>query len=189
MRADAKLKRKQLIAAATEQFRTRASNEVTLEAIARQAGVGIATLYRHFSTRDQLRQACAIDLFDTLDEVLAETIERFDAAPRAAWEGAIWRLADYGVGVLVDALAQEDPDAVPAELVAKRAQFFSRVQELLDKAAEHGLVHPRLGPLELAAELIVATRPLPRAASRLFPDVRERMVRHLLVAWRQEAGA
>ena len=185
MRADAKLKRQKLIEAATEQFRNRTNSEVTLEGIAKDAGVGIATLYRHFPTREDLRLACALNLFDTLDTVLARTVEEFDTDPRGTWEAAIWRLADYGIGVLVGALADEHPRSVDTEVLTKRDQFFARVQLLIDKAAAHGLVAADLEPLEMAAELIVATRPLSATANQLFPDVKNRLVRHLITAWRQ----
>ncbi|QYH18986.1 hypothetical protein JKI95_06625 [Corynebacterium aquatimens] len=43
---------------------------------------------------------------------------------------------------------------------------------------------PALKPIELASELIVVTRPMDAQLNALFPDVRERLVRHLLIAWR-----
>lgn len=55
-RADARRNREQLLAAATVAF-TAAEGPVSLEAIARAAGVGIGTLYRHFPTREALIEA------------------------------------------------------------------------------------------------------------------------------------
>lgn len=49
----ARRNRDKLVAAAQEEFE-RAGAHASLEAIARQAGVGIATLYRHFPTREAL---------------------------------------------------------------------------------------------------------------------------------------
>jgi AcrR family transcriptional regulator len=53
LRPDAKRNREKLIAAATEAFAT-AGVGTSLEDIARHAGVGIGTLYRHFPSRDAL---------------------------------------------------------------------------------------------------------------------------------------
>ena len=53
LRPDAKRNREKLIAAATEAFAT-AGVGTSLEDIARRAGVGIGTLYRHFPSRDAL---------------------------------------------------------------------------------------------------------------------------------------
>jgi AcrR family transcriptional regulator len=55
-RADARRNREKLLAAARAAF-TAADDPVALEAIARDAGVGIGTLYRHFPTREALVEA------------------------------------------------------------------------------------------------------------------------------------
>jgi AcrR family transcriptional regulator len=55
-RADAQRNREKLLAAASELF-AQSGTEVPLEAIAGRAGVGIATLYRNFPTRDALVEA------------------------------------------------------------------------------------------------------------------------------------
>ena len=55
-RADAVRNREKLLIAATELFAAQGT-DVSLEAIARRAGVGIGTLYRHFPTRDALVEA------------------------------------------------------------------------------------------------------------------------------------
>lgn len=53
MRADARRNRDRIIATAAEAFAARGP-DAYLEDIARDAGVGIGTLYRHFPTRDAL---------------------------------------------------------------------------------------------------------------------------------------
>ena len=55
-RADATRNRDQLLAVATRVFAT-AGTEPSMRAIAREAGVGIATLYRHFPTKESLVDA------------------------------------------------------------------------------------------------------------------------------------
>ena len=56
IRADAQRNREQLLAAAVAAF-SADSPEITLESIARNAGVGIGTLYRHFPSREALVDA------------------------------------------------------------------------------------------------------------------------------------
>jgi AcrR family transcriptional regulator len=56
LRADAARNREALLEAATRTFATSAT-EPSMRAIARAAGVGIATLYRHFPTRESLVDA------------------------------------------------------------------------------------------------------------------------------------
>ena len=57
VRADARRNRERLLAAATAAFGAADGAPVSLESIARDAGVGIGTLYRHFPTRDVLVEA------------------------------------------------------------------------------------------------------------------------------------
>lgn len=56
MRADAQRNRENLLAAARHAFTT-GDATVALETIAKDAGVGIGTLYRHFPTREALVEA------------------------------------------------------------------------------------------------------------------------------------
>ena len=66
MRADAKRNYERLLAAASAAFTERGSDDVSLEEIARRAGVGIGTLYRHFPTRPALLQAVYRDQVEAL---------------------------------------------------------------------------------------------------------------------------
>ena len=57
VRADARRNRDRLLEVATAAFATAQGRPVSLESIARDAGVGIGTLYRHFSNREALVEA------------------------------------------------------------------------------------------------------------------------------------
>ncbi|HVE29341.1 MAG TPA: helix-turn-helix domain-containing protein, partial [Mycobacteriales bacterium] len=56
LRADAQRNRDRLLAVAVRAF-SQDGPDVPLDAIAREAGVGIGTLYRHFPTREALVEA------------------------------------------------------------------------------------------------------------------------------------
>jgi AcrR family transcriptional regulator len=107
LRADARRNRDKLLAAATAAFAA-AGTDASLEAIARDAGVGIGTLYRHFPTREalieeayrtELGQLCgsAPELLRTHppDAALAEWMDRF-VAYAAAKRGMKSALAAVG---------------------------------------------------------------------------------------------
>ncbi|WP_051712426.1 TetR/AcrR family transcriptional regulator [Spirillospora albida] len=64
-RADVRRNRARLLAAAREVF-GRDGAGASLEAVARRAGVGIGTLYRHFPARQDLLEALLADGFDRL---------------------------------------------------------------------------------------------------------------------------
>ncbi|NVI91551.1 TetR/AcrR family transcriptional regulator [Actinomadura sp. BRA 177] len=65
VRADVRRNRARLLAAARETFQ-RDGADASLEGIARTAGVGIGTLYRHFPTRQHLLEALLAGVYEEL---------------------------------------------------------------------------------------------------------------------------
>ncbi len=74
MRADARRNREKLLAAAVELFSESVVTDVSLEAIARRAGVGIGTLYRHFPAREDLIEAAYRNEVGLLRDAAAELV-------------------------------------------------------------------------------------------------------------------
>lgn len=90
-RADARRNREKLVAAAAAAF-AESGLDAQVEDIARRAGVGVGTLYRHFPTKEALVVALAERHF----ERIADTVEAALADPGDEWEvfaAAIWRVA------------------------------------------------------------------------------------------------
>ncbi|MDP4510721.1 TetR/AcrR family transcriptional regulator [Nonomuraea turcica] len=87
VRRDARRNREKLIAAAQAAFAA-ADGPVVLEAIARRAGVGIGTLYRHFPTRESLVEAVYAGELDDVTASVPTLLEQHpaDVALRA-WMG------------------------------------------------------------------------------------------------------
>jgi AcrR family transcriptional regulator len=141
-RADAQRNYEKLLAAAREAF-TEADNEASLEDIARRAGVGIGTLYRHFPTRQNLIEAVYVD------EVEAVSRSANELGDLAAWDAlAAWlrRYIDY-VGTklaLMDELfALKD---AKAEIFANcRSNLYAAGGPLLERAQAAGAVRPDVG--------------------------------------------
>jgi AcrR family transcriptional regulator len=90
-RADARRNYDQLIAAAREAF-TERDRSASLEDIARRAGVGIATLYRHFPTRGDLIEAVYLEEVEAL---CRSADDQGDAEPWAALVGWLGRFVAY----------------------------------------------------------------------------------------------
>jgi AcrR family transcriptional regulator len=83
-RADARRNRERLLEAAVRAFTDRGL-DATLDAIAKDAGVGIGTLYRHFPTRDTLIEAAYRNELTRLCDAVPELLsaERPEVALRA----------------------------------------------------------------------------------------------------------
>ncbi|WP_229378527.1 TetR/AcrR family transcriptional regulator [Streptomyces sp. VRA16 Mangrove soil] len=90
-RADVRRNREKLLAAARSAF-TAADTAVPLESIARAAGVGIGTLYRHFPTREALVEAVYAAELDAVTESAASLLE--ELPPEAALRAWMDRYAE-----------------------------------------------------------------------------------------------
>ncbi|GAB2884416.1 TetR/AcrR family transcriptional regulator [Streptomyces mayteni] len=123
MRADARKNRDHLLAVADTALAEQGV-DVSLRDIARRAGVGLATLLRHFPTREALLEALLRTSFDELTAKAGE-LERSSSPEDAlvSWlrECTAWTTAYRGVTVLM-AAAIDDPDsALHASCVTLRA--------------------------------------------------------------------
>ena len=92
LRADARRNREKVVAAAAAAF-AESGLDAQVEDIARRAGVGVGTLYRHFPTKEALVVALADQHFARI----AETVEAALDERGEAWEvfaATIWQIAN-----------------------------------------------------------------------------------------------
>ena len=91
MRADAKRNYDKIVTAARETFAENGSS-TSLEAVARRAGVGIGTLYRHFPTRQALLEAVYIG---EVQQLCSATQELLALPPWESFVALSHRLVTY----------------------------------------------------------------------------------------------
>jgi AcrR family transcriptional regulator len=143
-RADARRNYEKLLLAAREAFAEDGS-DATLDDISRRAQVGIATLYRHFPTRQHLLEAVYVD------EVEAMSQRASDLAGLAPWDALEQWLREFvRYAATKRALAQEmltsiDRDA--AVFRASRAAIMTAGGTLLGRAQAAGVAR---GDVEFA---------------------------------------
>lgn len=144
LRADAQRNRDKLLAAASDAF-AECGTDVSLEAVAKRAGVGIGTLYRHFPTRDALIEAAYRAEVEHLaqaapellaehpsDEALALWLDRF-VEYAAAKRGMLEALRSLSAG-------REDFFA------GTRVQIVGALTTLLDAAHAAGTIRDDVEP-------------------------------------------
>jgi len=127
LRADARRNRARVLAAAEAAF-TADGLDVPTEEIARRAGVGIGTVFRHFPTKELLAQA-----------VVEERITQLIDDARASKSGADATEAFFGFFVrMVEQAAMNKAlyDALVADTGAALRSLAAVKQELLDVGAE-----------------------------------------------------
>jgi AcrR family transcriptional regulator len=139
-RSDARRNREKLLAAAAHAFATSGVN-ASLEEIARQAGVGVGTLYRHFPSREALVAATYRHEVERLCDSAGELQAKLppDAALRAWMDGFIhYTAAKRGMGEALQAVMASD-SALYADAYAG---LVAALDTLLGSAAAAGTVRP-----------------------------------------------
>src|SRR3954464_12985170 len=138
-RADARRNYDQLIKAARQAF-TERDQSASLEEIARRAGVGIGTLYRHFPTRSDLIEAVYVE------EVEALANSAGDVSGKEPWDALVtWLHGFVGYIATKQALAEELFAIAEnnADVFSNcRAALHAAGQPLLERAQAAGVVRP-----------------------------------------------
>lgn len=151
LRADAQRNRARLIEVAKAMFSRRGA-ETSLEAIAREAGVGIGTLYRHFPTRDALIEA----VYRTETRHLAEAAPRFSETlpPVEALRAWLRLFVDYMAAKQVMSPVLASMVTGPSELYAESvAEVKAAITLLVDRAVASGDIRLDIDPLDLLRAL------------------------------------
>jgi AcrR family transcriptional regulator len=151
LRADAQRNRDRLLEAAVHAF-SQDRPDVTLDAIAKDAGVGIGTLYRHFPTREALVEAAYRSELDRLCDAAAGLLR--DLPPDQALRAWMDRFVDYMTTKrgMADALR-----AVIASggnpFAHSRDRLIAAITTLLSRAAAAGAVRPDVEPADVLTSL------------------------------------
>lgn len=172
-RADAARNRDRLLAVATRTFGS-AEAEPSMRAIARDAGVGIATLYRHFPTKESLVDAVYRSQVVRLTAGARRLLDRLppDAAMRR-WMDLFGDWVATKNGMLDTLVAMiEAGDIAHGET---RVELLGAITLILDAGRAAGSIRRDVSAEDVAASLVgvftVAPRPRRRALAGRMLDL------------------
>lgn len=152
-RADARRNHALILAIAEEEVAARGA-DVSLEHIARRAGVGSATVRRHFPTRSALLEAVSRTRIDALCRRADELAREEDArAALLAWLADVVAYCVAARGLAV-ALAYEPAGGDPVRGNACSAALEEAGEPLLRRAAHDGTVAPGLTIADLVTLVV-----------------------------------
>jgi AcrR family transcriptional regulator len=148
-RADAQRNRARLLDVARDAFTD--DPDASLNTIAKRAGVGAGTLYRHFPTREDLLLGVYQHEIESLAEAVSRSLEHQD--PLDAFRDWARHLAalvrtKHGLG---DALSTPSAQAVIDQTFGP---VTSAIGQLLDAAAARSEVRPGLDPSDVLLLLV-----------------------------------
>jgi AcrR family transcriptional regulator len=184
LRVDAERNRNRIIEAAQAAFAEQGL-DVSLEAVAERAGVGIATLYRRFPGRDDLIAACFEQRLAEYAHAAEEALEADDAW--SGFAGYIERIcemqsADQG---LKDVLTRAFPDA--GALEAHRRRGYDLLVRLIERAQAQGSVRRDLVPEDVVL-VMMANAGVVRGTGAAAPEAWRRFVGLMLDGLRSDGA-
>ncbi|MER6184226.1 TetR/AcrR family transcriptional regulator [Streptomyces sp. NPDC001652] len=176
LRADAERNRDRILAAARRLYASEGLG-VSMASVAREAGVGKATLGRRFATREELVNAVFADRMDAYAEAVTEALA--DPDP---WHGFIGYLhaicamqaADRG---FADVLTMAFPAAKALE--ARRTEAYNRLLELITHAKDTGHLRDDFTHQDVVI-LLIANAGVVTATGDDAPDTWRRLVGHMI---------
>jgi len=184
LRVDAERNRARIVEAAQAAFAEHGL-DVPLEDVAEDAGVGIATLYRRFPTRDELIAACFERRLADYARLAEEALEAPDG-----WSGfcayveqvCAMQAADRG---LKDVLTKTFPRAQTLE--AHRARGYELSVRLIERATSEGTLRSDFVPEDLVL-LLMANAGVVQGAGEAAPDAWRRFLGLMLDGLRSEGA-
>lgn len=157
-RADALRNRERIVAAARETF-VEYGPDAPLDEIARRAGIGNATLYRHFVDRASLVHDVVLSVMARATD-LAESRAAEEGDPFTALRHFVHAAADERVGALCPMFAGDFALDRP-DLDAARVRLEGAVEALMERARQAGRLRDDVAVGDLMVALSQLTRPLP----------------------------
>jgi AcrR family transcriptional regulator len=185
MRSHARRNHELLVVAAREVFAERGV-EASLEEIARRAGVGVGTLYRHFPNRDALVEAVferRIGEFVAIAEAAVAEPDGW-AALTGMLEGTL--AVQAGDRMLKDVFLRSPPDAGPVHQA--RAEMRRLFEAVLERAHAQGSLRDDFAFPDLAL-LFWSFAPLMDATADAAPNAWRRHLHWLLDGLRADAAS
>ncbi|MEE1833066.1 TetR/AcrR family transcriptional regulator [Streptomyces sp. SP17KL33] len=176
LRVDAERNRCRILAAARRLFATDGLG-VSMASVAREAGVGKATLGRRFATREELVDAVFADRMDAYADAAAEALA--DPDPWHGFTGYLhavcaMQAADRG---FADVLTMTFPAAKALE--ARRAEAYNGFLELIARAKSSGHLREDFVPEDLVI-LLMANAGVIAATGDAAADAWRRLVGHMI---------
>nr|WP_237555201.1 TetR/AcrR family transcriptional regulator [Streptomyces sp. SID4948] len=153
------MRNRELIVAAAREIFVEFGAEAPLDEIARRAGVGNATLYRHFADRGALIHDVLLSIMirtaDHAEAVAAQETDPFTALRRFAHAAVDERLGAL-CGTLVSGIDKDDP-----VVKAQCERLEDAVEGLMERARQAGALRRDVSAGDLVVALSQLTRPLP----------------------------
>ena len=123
--------------------------DAQIDDVARHAGVGVGTVYRHFPTKEALLAELVRQKFRLFADRAREALES-DEEPFALIEGLLRRNAataaeDVGIQYAIASAGEQ----AWAQAQAEQDELIEVTEQLLERARRTGTIRPDIGPMDI----------------------------------------
>lgn len=150
MRIDAQRRRKKILAAGVRLL-LRHGDAMTLESVAKRAGVGIATVYRNFPTREDLVHHIMADIVEQALHDL-EKIVQHPPQDLAEADAVIQRLVSLidgvGLNIVIPTLINPEATQLSKDYAQARARLLETLLQVAAQLKACGALHPSIEPID-----------------------------------------
>src|SRR6476469_8698115 len=150
LRADARRNRERILQSARAAF-AESGADAQIDDVARHAGVGVGTVYRHFPTKQALLTELVRQTFRLFTERARAALEA-GGEPFALIEGLLRRIAETAAGDagVQYALASSDAQTARSEAQAEQDELIAVIAELIERARRAGTIRPGIKATDIA---------------------------------------
>jgi len=150
LRADARRNRERILQSARAAF-AESGADAQIDDVARHAGVGVGTVYRHFPTKQALLTELVRQTFRLFTERARAALEA-GGEPFALIEGLLRRIAETAAGDagVQYALASSDAQEARSEAQAEQDELIAVIAELTGRARRAGTIRPGIEATDIA---------------------------------------
>jgi AcrR family transcriptional regulator len=139
LRADARRNREKVLVAARAVF-SEHGRDAQMDDVARRAGVGVGTVYRHFPTKEALIEALMVDAFESIAGEARRALEiedPWEALTTVLWHGAETMSADRAMSEVFASIPGVAESAMPTI-----ASLTETMETLMRRAQAAGALRP-----------------------------------------------
>jgi AcrR family transcriptional regulator len=149
LRADARRNRERILASARAAF-AESGADAQIDDVARHAGVGVGTVYRHFPTKQALLTELVRQTFRLFTQCAREALQA-GGEPFALIEGLLRRIAETAAGdVGVQYVLASSAGQAWTEAPAEQDELIAVIAQLVERARRAGTIRPGIEAIDIA---------------------------------------
>lgn len=177
LRSDAQRNREHILRIARDLL-AESGAKVSVDEIAKAAGVGVGTVHRHFPTKAHLIEAVLVLAYAPMVEAIEDALDGDDAG--AGLEQFLFAILEFQSDHRALAEEMREARAGSTDLAEMKAKITAKLDELVARAQASGQIRADIGTGDLRLIFIGLAQTATAAGAEITPTEKARFVRIVL---------